>query len=386
MRVRLRFERVYGTLSRYGEKPHEAPSESPILLENYPLPGEGVTIHFGQPVEDLYQTYQIAIAGGHTLVRRNVLHENITEADEAAEIQKIQKKPLKNDFGRWNWYITIVIERTIEVPDAQCNPVHWFSLDPVFACQIEREFLTYCSFQADFLVDHLTLHIPKHFFAERDVEDRVVFFAGNGPPFRIPQITGGKVTGSTSGPIHLCQVEEIRATLSKLKRERQMALDPLAPGTLVTLVQMATNTDLKGRALEELVSKLFSTIPALKVEMRNKTATEEIDISIFNDTSDGFLSKEGAIILAECKNWSGKCGREEFSLLEMKAKNRRDRCSLSFLISWNGFTVTIEKELLRSSRQRLVIVPLTGNDLIKAVANNNFFEVIQTAWRGVVLT
>ena len=51
------------------------------------------------------------------------------------------------------------------------------------------------------------------------------------------------------------------------------------------------------------------------------------------------------------------------STLEKKGENRRERCSLSFLISWNGLAGTIDKELLRSSRQRLVIVPLTGNDL-----------------------
>jgi hypothetical protein len=49
-------------------------------------------------------------------------------------------------------------------------------------------------------------------------------------------------------------------------------------------------------------------------------------------------------------------------------------------------TGTIEKELLRSSRQRLVIVPLTGNDLSRAIEDNNFTEVIETAWRETVFT
>jgi hypothetical protein len=53
MRVRLRFERVYGTISGYGENPRESPPDSPILLEDYPLPGERVTIYLGQPVEEL---------------------------------------------------------------------------------------------------------------------------------------------------------------------------------------------------------------------------------------------------------------------------------------------------------------------------------------------
>jgi hypothetical protein len=220
----------------------------------------------------------------------------------------------------------------------------------------------------------------------KDVDDRVVFLVEDGPPFRIPQFTAGKVTVRTSGSIYLFKVNEIQETLSKLQSNGELALAPLTPATLIALVERATEPDIKGRALEELVSKLFSTIPGLKIVTRTKTATEEIDISIFNDTTDGFLAKEGAVILAECKNWSRKCGRGEFSLLEKKAENRRERCSIAFLISWNGFTNTIEKEILRSSRQRLVTIPLTGEDLKKAVANDDFFEVIQAAWRAVVFT
>jgi hypothetical protein len=384
MRVRLRFERVYGTISGYGENPRESPPDSPILLEDYPLPGERVTIYLGQPVEELYRTYQIARAGGLMPLRR--LFKKITETDEAAALQKAQTEPLRDNLARWNWYITIVIERMTEVPDAQCTPARWFSIEPVLASQLEREFLTYGSYQADFLVDHLATYIPKHFFATRDVDDRVVFFAWNGPPFRMFQETAGELTPKTSGPMKLCNVGQIRASLSKLQSEGQMALAPLAPATLLTLVEKATISDLKGRALEELVSKLFLTIPGLRVMSRVKTATEEIDIGIFNDTADGFLASEGAVILAECKNWSGKCGRDEFSLLEKKAENRRERCSLSFLISWNGFAGTIDKELLRSSRQRLVIVPLTGNDLRRAVGDHSFFEVIQSAWQEVIFT
>ena len=386
MRVRLRFERVYGTKSQYGEHPRESPPGPPIVLDDYPLPGEQVSIYLGQPVEELYQTYQVARTGGFTLVRRNVLHEDITEADEAAMLQQARMEPFGDDLTRWNWYITLVIERTVEIPDSQCTPGRWFSIDPVLAIRTEKEFLQYGSYQADFLVDHLATHILRHFFATRDVDDRVVFFAGDGPPFRMPQITMGDVTGSTSGPMRLCNVEQIRKAMSDLRHEGQLALAPLTLATLLTLVERATTSDHKGRVLEELVSKLFLTIPGLRVMNRMKTATEEIDLGIFNDAAAGFLASEGAVILAECKNWSGKCGRDEFSLLEKKAENRRDRCSLCFLISWNGFTGTIEKELLRSSRQRLVIVPITGNDLRRAVANNNFIEVIESAWREAVFT
>jgi len=393
MRVRLRFERVYGTASQYGENPRESPSGSPIVLDNYPLPGERATIYLGRPVEELYRTYEVARKGGWMLVRRNVTREHVTDAEEAEAIEEARvameqarEESPHDSHTRWNWYITIVIERTIEVAEAECDSTRWFSINPGVAIRTEREFLHYGSHQADFIVDHLAKHISRHFFATRDVDDRVVFFAGDGPPFRVPEVTVGNVTASTSGPIQLCKIDEIRAAMSNLQREGQLALEPLTPATLLTLVERAITPDVKGRALEELVCKLFLTIPGLKVMTRVRTATEEIDLGIFNDAAAGFLASEGAVILAECKNWTGKCGRDEFSLLEKKAENRRERCSLGFLISWNGFTCTIDKELLRSSRQRLVIVPLTGNDLSRAVADNNFAGIIESAWRETIFT
>ena len=92
MRVRLRFERIYGTISRYGENPRESPFGSPILLDNYPLLGERVTIYLGQPVEELYRTYNIARAGGFTLVRRNFVGEAVTDAEEKAVSSKPKEK------------------------------------------------------------------------------------------------------------------------------------------------------------------------------------------------------------------------------------------------------------------------------------------------------
>ena len=121
------------------------------------------------------------------LVRRNVAREVVTDAEEKAAIEQAQAEGLRDDLTRWNWYITIVIERTIEVPDEQCNPEHWFSLNPGVAIRVEREFLQYGSDQAQFLVDHLASFIPRHFFATQDVDDRVVFFAGAGLHSEFPR-------------------------------------------------------------------------------------------------------------------------------------------------------------------------------------------------------
>jgi hypothetical protein len=38
------------------------------------------------------------------------------------------------------------------------------------------------------------------------------------------------------------------------------------------------------------------------------------------------------------------------------------RCTLGFLISWNGFASTVTKEMLRGSREQILVVPLMGED------------------------
>lgn len=44
-----------------------------------------------------------------------------------------------------------------------------------------------------------------------------------------------------------------------------------------------------------------------------------------------------------------------------KIENRNRRCSLGFLISWNGFAKTVTKELLRGTREGILIVLLEGS-------------------------
>jgi hypothetical protein len=119
---------------------------------------------------------------------------------------------------------------------------------------------------------------------------------------------------------------------------------------------------------------------------RVHTETEEIDITVLNDSPEPRLRREGAIILAECKNWTGKCGKNELVLFQQKVENRRRRSSLGVLISWNGFADTITKEMLRGSHDDILVVPVTGEDIRLAVREGDFADVLLRCWdRAVVL-
>jgi hypothetical protein len=153
---------------------------------------------------------------------------------------------------------------------------------------------------------------------------------------------------------------------------------------LVDAVEKAATADDKGRTLEELSSRLFASVPGFTVTGRVRTETEEIDITVLNDSADARLRREGALILAECKNWSGKCGKNEFVLFHKKVENRSRRCTLGFLISWNGFADTITKEMLRGSREELLVVPITGEDMRMALRSGDFSAVLLCCWDRAV--
>jgi hypothetical protein len=153
---------------------------------------------------------------------------------------------------------------------------------------------------------------------------------------------------------------------------------------LVDAVENAASADDKGRTLEELCSRLFASVLGFAVTGRVRTETEEIDISVVNDSAEPCLRREGALILAECKNWTGKCEKNEFVVFLAKLENRSQRCTLGFLISWNGFKETVTKEMLRGSREQILVVPIAGEDIRTAVRSGDFVKVLLECWDRAV--
>jgi hypothetical protein len=155
--------------------------------------------------------------------------------------------------------------------------------------------------------------------------------------------------------------------------------------TALERVEGARGTQEKGESLEHLLELLFNTIKGFRVRNRVRTETEEIDLVIVSSDEVSEFRAEGPIILAECKNWSGHCGKNEFVQFQDKMRNRGERCTLGFLVSWNGFAETITKEMLRSSREKLLIVPLSGNDIKEALRTNTFHDCLIKAWEKALL-
>jgi len=133
------------------------------------------------------------------------------------------------------------------------------------------------------------------------------------------------------------------------------------------------DTKRKGKALETLVAALFSSIEGLiEVDRNVNTADEEIDIVYRNESTHPTWQKESTLTLVECKNWlSQRVGKNEFVIFQQKIENRTGRCRLGFLICVDEFAETITKEMLRSSKSDLLVVPIDGAKLEQLVRSEN---------------
>ena len=139
---------------------------------------------------------------------------------------------------------------------------------------------------------------------------------------------------------------------------------------IIERVENEKDSNIKGRLLEELMHKFFSLVEGFEIIERLKTETEEIDLVILNKSSIPLWQKESSLILVECKNWSSKCGKNELVVFKEKIANRKGRAKIGFFVSWNGFTETFTKEDLRSSQGDILIVPVTGKNIIEALSNS----------------
>lgn len=134
----------------------------------------------------------------------------------------------------------------------------------------------------------------------------------------------------------------------------------------------------KGKALETLVAALFSSIEGfIEVNRNLNTQDEEIDIVISNESRHPRWQKEKGLILVECKHWSKKrVGKNEFVQFREKIENRAGRSNLGFLICVDDFAETVTKEMLRSSKSDLLIVPINGRKLERLVLSQNRSQLL----------
>lgn len=163
---------------------------------------------------------------------------------------------------------------------------------------------------------------------------------------------------------------------AELYRERvlaQVSSDPEALHRRLAELWDQARTEVdrqrKGRLLEDLVSLLFRSIPGFQViRTRHANRLQEIDVVVANESDDQVWSKEGAIVVVECKNQKERSDAPDLLVFEGKMRRFRKRCTLGFFVAPAGFTRGFAGQLSATCTERLLVVPIDGEGLQALIA------------------
>jgi Holliday junction resolvase-like predicted endonuclease len=167
------------------------------------------------------------------------------------------------------------------------------------------------------------------------------------PGLRIARLCLAQLSHATSHKYSIrsipfpAEIESLKATLEEAVQQRSsdaVSSQSLSRRLSEALTAKGTN---KGKALEELMADLFTRLDGLHIIKRNaRLAAEELDLIIKNDLTTGFWRIAGSPLIVECKNWSGKVGAREISVLVDKLQALSPDARAGILVALNGVGAT----------------------------------------------
>jgi Holliday junction resolvase-like predicted endonuclease len=146
----------------------------------------------------------------------------------------------------------------------------------------------------------------------------------------------------------------------------------------------------RGKALERLVVDLFMTLDGLQILRCNaRLLAEELDIVLKNDLTNGFWRIAGSPIIVECKNWSGKVGAREISVMVDKMRSISPDVKTGILVAMNGISGDAHRDAMlkvREARQRgQYILVLERSDIEEACSGISLAQLLERKYEALVL-
>jgi hypothetical protein len=135
-----------------------------------------------------------------------------------------------------------------------------------------------------------------------------------------------------------------------------------------------------------LIKLLFKVTPGFEsVTTRLRNVSEEIDVSVRNETRVGVWSKEGPYVLAECKNWSSKAGAPEYAVFREKLANKFNRARAGFFFSVGGFTKGFEEKLVQDRKGDVLIIAVDADGIQRWIDASDRLAHLDDLHQGAAL-
>jgi dCTP deaminase len=222
------------------------------------------------------------------------------------------------------------------------------------------------------------------------------------PGLRVTRLCLVVLSGATSQQYQQYQMSDL--SMDSEIRSVKAALEHAAPrpapsprdGGLLArrlsevLNSKGTKGTKKGRALEELMADIFTSLVGLRIVKRNaRLRAEELDLVINNDLATGFWRLAGSPLVVECKNWSVRVGAREISVLVDKLRTIGPDAKTGVLVALNGISGDSYSDAvlkIREARQagRYILV-LERRDLEELADGTSLAVVIERKYEEMLM-
>lgn len=213
--------RAYGTHGYYGRGPRETPEESPIVLPNFPKKPWTTTVALGDAIPWVLEACRLG-----RVITRTALTGSFGRAqsgDDDREVRALLADPsVGPNRDDWSWWVTIMCERRVEVPDDDWLERPYFWISPTVA----GDLADHARREIDSALDVLAATIAgcvRNVVDSRPVIDALYFRAPDRPAFPPLKVTMGTPTISVSSPASSLDVKGLGRAL----RDSRAALGQL---------------------------------------------------------------------------------------------------------------------------------------------------------------
>lgn len=169
-----------------------------------------------------------------------------------------------------------------------------------------------------------------------------------------------EVRPATTKSLSAIAQEDLRAEIEPLQqtledRAKRLVTEKEPRPSIRELLSQAMEAEknVKGKALETVMVTIFQTIKDLTILSVNaRLRAEELDIVLKNDVNIGFWKFIGSPILVECKNWSGKVGAREVTILYDNLVSLGPDAKTGILVAPNGLTGNAYRDAMLKIREK----------------------------------
>lgn len=299
MKVKLQFFRVYGSKFENSSSSHFITSKNQIKVE-FPSKEGNSFVVLGKPCKSVFEANNIKIANAISILndspfKNNGIKRELTpeerDRDIEKELKRLNRDPKASDC---NFYLTIIIEKEVNVPDENFVASKYFWLDYQKALDLEMKFESYASCKADFIAIILSILISNSFF-QKIIIDSVYFSTEGKERFGIPVFKMDWQSNQILNGYEFDNLFKFLKDIELIPEELEELLDFVTHYKIAALME---KDQLKifvfnFLALEVLINKIVVLVSKRVIEDRNWTS--------FIDSTD-----------IHENNWKNKKSRERY--------------------------------------------------------------------------